>query len=191
VAGVLGGAALGILGLLSGALWLLPGPRGRDTALMLRLNTAQAPAVVDRCLALTRLLGTTPFFLLALAVVAMFHPARALSLGVSALAAEGVTKAVKLLARRARPFEEHERVVERLARRPRDAGFPSGDAMRAAFLAGVAWAVIPPAGWLAALVAVMVGLGRIRAGVHYPLDVWAGWCVGLGASLAWLGWSAG
>ena len=28
-----------------------------------------------------------------------------------------------------RPFEQDERVVERLARRPRDAGFPSGDAL--------------------------------------------------------------
>jgi membrane-associated phospholipid phosphatase len=190
VTGVLGGVALGILGLLTGALWTLPGPRGRDAALMLRLNAAAAPAVIDRCLALGRLLGTTPFFLLALAAVAAFHPHRALSLGVAALAAEAVTKAVKLLARRERPFEQDGRVVERLARRPRDAGFPSGDAMRAAFLAGVAWAILPTAGWLAAPVAVVVGLGRIRAGVHYPLDVWAGWCVGLGASLAWLGWFA-
>lgn len=189
--GVLGGVLLGIVGLLSGALWMLPGPQGRDAALMLRLNTAQVPGMVDRCLALARLLGTTPFFLLALAALAAFHPARALGLGVAALAAEGLTKAVKLLVRRARPFEQDGRVVLRLARRPIDAGFPSGDAMRAGFLAGVAWSVVPLLGWLAEPVAVIVGLGRIRAGVHYPLDVWAGWCVGLGASLAWLGWLAG
>jgi len=184
---MLGGAALGILGLLTGALWMLPGPRGREAALMLRLNAAEAPAVIDGGLAVARLLGTTPFFLLALAAVAVLHPARALSLGLAALVAEAVTKAVKLLARRERPFERDERVVQRLARRPKDAGFPSGDAMRAAFLAGIAWAIIPTAGWLAAPVAVVVGLGRIRAGVHYPFDVWAGWCLGLGASLAWLG----
>jgi membrane-associated phospholipid phosphatase len=185
---VLGGAVLGILGLLTGALWKLPGAGGCDAALMVRLNTAQAPAMVDRCLGLMRVLGTTPFFALVLAAIVAFHPARALGLVVAALVAEGLTKAVKLLARRARPFEQDGRVVVRLPRRPVDAAFPSGDAMRAAFLAGVAWAVVPAAGWMAAPVAVIVGLGRIRAGVHYPLDVWAGWCVGLGASLAWLGW---
>ena len=185
-----GAILLGILGLLTGAVWLLPGPRGRDAALMLRLNTAEGPAAVDRCLALTRVFGTTPLFLLALAAVAALQPGRALGLVVAALAAEGLTKGVKIVARRARPFEQDGRVVLRLARRPVDAAFPSGDAMRAGFLAVVAWAVVPAMGWLAATLAVIVGLGRVRAGVHYPLDVWAGWCLGVGASLAWLGWMA-
>ena len=155
---------------------------------MLRINSEVAPAGVDRWLGVARPLGTTVVFLIVLAAVAAFHPERALSLGVAALAAEALTKAVKILVGRARPFEQDARVVLRLPRRPVDAGFPSGDAMRAAFLAGVAWSVMPWAGWLAAPFAVIVGLGRIRVGVHYPLDVWAGWCVGLGAALAWYGW---
>jgi membrane-associated phospholipid phosphatase len=188
---VLAGAVLVAgLGILTGVSWLLPVPRERDTALMLRLNLAQAPALVDRILSVTRLLGTTPFFMLALATVAAMKPGQALTLAVTALAAEGATKGMKLLSRRPRPFEQDERVLLRLARRPADAAFPSGDAMRAGFLAGAAWAAGPVVGWVAAALAGVVGLGRVRAGAHYPLDVWAGWWVGVGASLAWWAWLA-
>jgi len=186
---LLPGAFLAGLGLVMGASWQWPPVHGLDARLMLRLNRADAPKAIDTILAALRILGTTPFFVTALILVAIaaLQPRHAFGLVVAVLAAEGLTKGVKILARRARPFEQDSRVVLRLARQPTDAGFPSGDAMRAAFLAGVAWVVIPSVGWLAAPVAVIVGLGRIRAGAHYPLDVWAGWCVGLGASLAWFG----
>jgi membrane-associated phospholipid phosphatase len=182
---------VGCVGLLSGAGWLLPAPRAWDAALMLRLNAAGAPVFADRLLAGVRLLGTTPFFIAALGALGVFRPQHALALGLAALAAEGVTKGIKILLRRARPFESNPQVILRLARRPIDASFPSGDAMRAAFLAGAAWAAAPAAGGLAAALSVVVGLGRVRAGVHYPLDVWAGWCLGLSASLTWLAWTAG
>jgi membrane-associated phospholipid phosphatase len=35
------------------------------------------------------------------------------------------------------------------------------------------------------LSSILVSYGRIRLGVHHPLDVWAGSCLGFGLGLAW------
>ena len=62
---------------------------------------------------------------------------------------------------------------------PHDNGFPSSHAANAAALAVVvAWA-FPRWRWPLALVAALVGVARLYVGVHLPLDLAGGWCLGL------------
>ena len=66
--------------------------------------------------------------------------------------------------------------------------FPSGHTC-AAFAAGMIWVRALPRrwmGWLAAGMAVAMGLSRLYVGVHYPLDVLAGALVG--SLCAWAVW---
>ncbi len=90
------------------------------------------------------------------------------------------------LARR-RPFEALPDVPMAQPKQPRDASFPSGDALRV-WLAALTLAPLLPApwGWAVLGLAVLVSLGRIALGVHYPLDVIAG--TGLGFVAAVLAW---
>lgn len=187
---MLSGAALAVLGVLTGLAYRIPAVHAAEAAWMMRVNRAGLTASVDGGLAVVRLLGTTPLFVIVLALVALWQPSWALGLGAAALGAEGASMGLKLVARRPRPFALDEHVVVRLPRRPTDPSFPSGDAMRAGFLTGVAWVALPFA-WGAAGVVLgwIVAGGRVRAGAHYPLDVWAGWSLGLGASLAWAAWA--
>lgn len=62
--------------------------------------------------------------------------------------------------------------------------FPSGHAARLAAIATWLTAVAPAWGWLAWPLAFVVGLGRVRLGIHYVGDVAAGYAVG--GFTAWL-----
>jgi membrane-associated phospholipid phosphatase len=183
-------ACLALVGIATGLMWRLPALERLDALLMRRTNRAQLPGGFDRVLGLLRITGTTPFFFAALLIVMVARPAWGLGLALTAVVAEAITMVLKRAVRRQRPFAEDAGVVVRLPRLPTDPSFPSADAMRAAFLAGLTlaeratplWAVL-----LAMLAAVGVGLGRVRSGAHYPLDVWAGLAIGFGAVLAWVG----
>jgi membrane-associated phospholipid phosphatase len=190
---VLAGLGLALAGILSGLAWRLPGVEAVDARLMLRINVAILPGGVDQVLRGLRLVGTTGFFVVALLLTAVAVPEWALALFAAALASESLTRAIKLVVRRPRPFITLPSVVVRLPRLPPDASFPSGDAMRAAFLGGLALAAaaLPPwAAGAAMALAIIVGVARVRSGAHYPLDVWAGAMLGVGAALAWAGWAS-
>jgi len=74
--------------------------------------------------------------------------------------------------------------------RPQNPSYPSGDAMRAWFLAivipcsfGLAW----PAALMAGIIATLLSLGRVVLGVHFPLDVIGGAGLGVfGAGLFYI-----
>lgn len=187
------GLGLALAGVLSGLAWRLAAVNARDARLMLRVNQAAWPGGVDRILGGLRIAGTTGFFVVVLVLVGLAVPGWALTLAAAALATEALTRAIKLVARRPRPYVTLPSVVVRLPRLPTDPSFPSGDAMRAAFLGGLALAAaaLPPwaAGSAMALV-LIVGVARVRSGAHYPLDVWAGAMLGVGAALAWAGWAS-
>jgi membrane-associated phospholipid phosphatase len=183
-------ACLVMVGIATGLVWRLPAFGRLDSFLMHKINTDSLPSAVDQVLGLLRIAGTTPFFVAVLVLVGLARPGYALGLALAAGAAEVITKILKMAVRRPRPFASDAGVVVRLPRLPVDPSFPSGDAMRAAFLGGLTLAGKGLPAWgacVAVLAAVVVGFGRVRSGVHYPLDVWTGLAVGFGAVLAWAG----
>jgi membrane-associated phospholipid phosphatase len=179
-----------LVGIGTGLLWRQPSIGRRDALLMQRINHARLPGLADQSLAVLRLAGTTVFFIAVLVLVAVVHASWALGLVVAAVAAEAITMLLKIAFHRERPFAVDAGVVIRLPRLPIDPSYPSADAMRAAFLAGVTLAGRAVPSWvsgLAIVAAISVGYGRVRSGAHFPLDVWAGLTVGFGAVLAWAG----
>jgi len=99
-----------------------------------------------------------------------------------------VARAIKEIAGRERPGG----VLADIELRPlwEGLGFPSGHAAIATAIATVVsvWAT---GRWLVALwtIPLLVGLMRIYTGAHFPLDVVAGWGLGLliGSAVAWVG----
>lgn len=67
---------------------------------------------------------------------------------------------------------------------PADNGFPSGHSANAAALAVVLGWAFPRWRVPLAVVAVLVGVARLYVGVHLPLDLVGGWCLGILCGLA-------
>jgi undecaprenyl-diphosphatase len=59
-----------------------------------------------------------------------------------------------------------------------DNGFPSDHSAVAAFLAAILWFIDVPSAAVAAVAAAAIGVARIYALVHWPIDVIGGWCIG-------------
>ncbi len=183
------GIAISLAGVCSGAALLLPAAVAVDRRLFQAINRRRAWRGVDVSFALLRPLGTSLAFIAAAALLALWRwPAGVwFALGGATLAA--LERGLKLFLRRKRPFQLCATAVVRLDPAPRDPSFPSGDAARAWYL----WSAVtllfhlsPSARLVAALLAGGVALGRVRSGVHYPLDVWAGSLLGLGWGAAWM-----
>ncbi len=113
----------------------------------------------------------------------------AMYMGAAFLASTLVTKSVKHMVNRQRPFTKYPFIVKRT---DSEAGlsFPSGHTS-AAFSTATAvslryrkWYIIAPA----CIFAASVGWARMYQGVHYPSDVLAGALTG--AASAWLGYKA-
>lgn len=88
---------------------------------------------------------------------------------------------LKLTVKRQRPFSVLHDVRMFQPRQPQDPSHPSGDAMRVWYLTFVipmAFGLPLMALFLFCCVAVLISLGRIALGVHFPLDVIGG--IGLG-----------
>ncbi len=134
-------------------------------------------------------LGTTVFTLIALLLLATRNFVGASHAALVYLALALFEPALKRLIRRPRPFTYLGGVIMSQPRRPRDASFPSGDALRVWFLAlllptalgggAIAWGV-------ALALATLVSLGRVALGVHHPLDVLAGAGLGLLGFAVWM-----
>ncbi|MBE9523494.1 MAG: phosphatase PAP2 family protein [Chloroflexi bacterium] len=133
--------------------------------------------------------GRTPFSLLVIALIIFVKPEMGLTLAIVFILIISLEWFIKRSLQRVRPFKLIPDTVMGQPREPLDPSFPSGDALRIWFLAlslpiglGAALPVILGA----AVVAMLITLGRIGLGVHYPLDILGGSGLGILAAGLWL-----
>jgi membrane-associated phospholipid phosphatase len=184
------GVAISIAGVVTGLAWRLPAVGSVDRQLFSSINHWRTRRWLDGFLGVIRLLGTHWALLAVFVWVVAWSPAAGVSLVVAAGISASLERALKVGVARQRPFEVMPNVQLRQMPPPSDPSFPSGDASRAWFLAAALslGTEIPPVGaCLAFLLALLVAVARVRAGVHYPSDVWAGSWLGLGIGLVWVG----
>ena len=83
--------------------------------------------------------------------------------------------AIKFLIRRKRPEGEWGEIY----RKTDPHSFPSGHAVRVCMLAVMAWGLgLCPLCWILVVWALVVSLARVALGVHYLVDIIAGWLLG-------------
>ncbi len=130
-------------------------------------------------------LGRSELTLIALLALAVYDWRKGLSAALAFLIVAGVERLIKISLKRKRPYESQPGVHMLQPHRPSDPSFPSGDALRVWFLALLAAQVFQlplPAALALAALAVLVSLGRVAMGVHYPLDTLGGAGLGLAAA---------
>jgi len=100
--------------------------------------------------------------------------AASVSAGLALVLAKVISDAVA----RQRPFVDHPHVAHLFAKHAADYGFPS-DHTSGAFAIAVALLLRHRvSGWVALVLATLIGVGRVMIGVHYPSDVVAGAVLG-------------
>lgn len=156
-----------------------------DAAISRRLRVAERPGVLRSIATVLAHSGDSWFWLLALALLAIwgdgFWQARARFLIVAILTTAVVVMTIKFTVRRRRPEGEWGAIY----RSTDPHSFPSGHAARAIMLGVAALVIGPP--WLGATVVIwapLVALARVAMGVHFLSDVLAGGL--LGALMAWV-----
>jgi undecaprenyl-diphosphatase len=109
---------------------------------------------------------------------------RATAAGLSA-AAVGLlaNQVIAQLWHRPRPYQDHPLGILPLLSPSHDPSFPSDHATAAFAIAFAILFVARRTGWLFLAWAVLIGVSRVLAGMHYPTDVIAGAVVGLGSGL--------
>jgi undecaprenyl-diphosphatase len=105
---------------------------------------------------------------------------------VSAAVALAVGAVISGLVDRQRPFVAHPRTIHLFIKHAADAGFPSDHATASFAIATAIWLRSRGWGTLALVLALVLSIGRVALGVHYPGDV-AGGAV-LGGAVALLLW---
>jgi undecaprenyl-diphosphatase len=184
------GVAVAVVGVVTGLAWKSESVRSKDRVYFLQINKKQLWIGIDRFLIFVRPIGTKWFMLLILALVLIWRIEMVVSLTIAALITAAVERGIKVIVKRPRPYLENGSTIVRQNPLPRDHSFPSGDATRIWFIfAAILFGIHPSPIWsvLLGLCAITVSFGRIRLGVHYPLDVWAGTGLGFGLGLAWSG----
>jgi membrane-associated phospholipid phosphatase len=176
--------ALAVLGVATGLSWRLPPISVLEDRAAVAWNRAPLPAILDQMLAGLRPLGSKWAWLAALGVLIIADVRSGLWLAAGAAGAALAERLTKSLVRRPRPFTRIPDIRLRQSSAPLDTSFPSGDAMRVWFVVCALELTLPEAPLLVRLAvwgaAVLVSLGRVRLGAHYPLDVWAGAWIGIG-----------
>ncbi len=127
-------------------------------------------------------LGRTPFALATLVLLVILDLHFGLTACVGFALIVSFEWFIKRSLKRARPFTLIPDAVMNQPKEPTDPSFPSGDALRIWYLALIipfSLALPPIFLLLTCSIALLVSLGRIAMGVHFPLDVLAGTGLGL------------
>lgn len=182
------GIGIASVGLLAGLSWHFESVKSIDQKIFEQINQPELRPGVDRLVVLTRWLGTKWTLMLFLGIILLLDLQTGITLVIAAAVTAGVERGIKFLIKRPRPFTTNTKAVLRQRPIPHDPSFPSGDATRIWFIfSSLAFGLHP--GTLVMLFLVLcvlfVSFGRVRLGVHYPLDVLAGTALGLGMGLAW------
>jgi undecaprenyl-diphosphatase len=107
--------------------------------------------------------------------------------GFSVLLSLGIAHLIGDFWDRARPYEAHPAAAHLFIAPSSDPSFPSDHATAAFAIAVSIWLRNRTAGWLALVMAVILGVSRVAVGVHYPSDVIGGALIGtLSALILWL-----
>ena len=93
-----------------------------------------------------------------------------------------IVEFIRAIIPRARPFLAHSAV--QLIAKGNESSFPSGHAAALFAIATAIYFYNKKAGVLLCIVAILVSIARVIAGVHYPSDIIAGAIVGIGT--AWI-----
>lgn len=108
----------------------------------------------------------------------------ALAAGVGALLALAAAQPIAHLVDRPRPYVAHPDLVHLFLSRTADPSFPSDHATAAFAIAVAILLRSRRAGLVALALAIVLAVGRVLLGVHYPADVLAGAALGSAVSLA-------
>jgi membrane-associated phospholipid phosphatase len=182
------GLLIAILGVVTGLSWRFEWVRSYDLIVFFKVNLAHVPKGLDKLVACARWLGTKWIFILYLGLLLIWDFPVGISISIAGLLTTGVEIGIKNLINRPRPFIDNKQVVLRQNPVPRDTSFPSGDATRIWFIFATLVFGLSPSVAIMVMIglgSILVSYGRIRLGVHHPLDVWAGSCLGFGLGLAW------
>jgi undecaprenyl-diphosphatase len=127
-------------------------------------------------------LGRTPFALFGLAFLLLYNLRSGLMASIVYALIVSFEWLIKRTLKRPRPFTLIPDAEMSQPKEPQDPSFPSGDALRIWYLALIlplSLGLPPTLILLSGSLALVVSLGRIAMGVHFPLDVIAGSGIGL------------
>lgn len=127
-------------------------------------------------------LGRTPLMLIFLLVLTTIQVNKGITASLIFLIAVSLERGLKLYIQRPRPFRSLNNVHMSQPSQPDDPSFPSGDSLRVWFIA-ILFLHLISFDWIGGVViillALVVTLGRIGMGVHYPFDTLTGSGLGI------------
>jgi len=126
-------------------------------------------------------LGRTIFVFIIITLMILYDWKSGLVADVVLLITIGIENLIKMVFKRARPYQAIPSVSMLQLKEPTDTSFPSGDTLRIWYLALIIPAAFGSSVYLLlglSMLALLVSFGRIAMGVHHPTDVLTG--AGLG-----------
>jgi membrane-associated phospholipid phosphatase len=136
-------------------------------------------------------LGSTPVALILVCMAFIQGWQEGTIIAITFVAISTIERAAKIKIDRTRPFIDHTEIELLQPTTPSDPSHPSGDAMRAWFLAvaiPITFHLNWPVAFTTCVIAGLLSIGRVVLGAHYPLDVIGGIGYGvIGAGFSTLG----